>query len=62
MLPGKKFEVQRNFNANTTLVALFEIRFRSLFSGDEKRKQCSKVKAKPWDLLQQICSREERSF
>ena len=25
------FEVQRNFSVNTTLVALFEIRFRSLF-------------------------------
>ena len=28
---GKTNEAQRNFNANTTFVALFEIRFRSLF-------------------------------
>ena len=37
------FEVQRNFNANTTLVALFEIRFRSLFFDVDKRRQCSEV-------------------
>ena len=37
---GKRnFEVQRKFNANTTLVALFEIRFRSLFFDVEKRRQ-----------------------
>ena len=31
------FEVQINFSANTTLVALFEIRFRSLFLDLEKK-------------------------
>ena len=45
------FEVQKKFNANTTLVALFEIRFRSLFLDVEKRRQCSEVEAIPWDLL-----------
>ena len=44
-------EVQRNFNASTILVALFEIYFRSLFFDVEKRRQCSKVTAMPWDLL-----------
>ena len=32
------FEVQRNFNAKTTLIALFEIRFSSLLFDVEKRK------------------------
>ena len=41
------FEVQKKFNANTTLVALFEIRFRSLFLDVEKRRQCSEVAAIP---------------
>ena len=41
------FEVQRGFNANTTLVALFEIHFRSLFFDVEKRRQCSEVIAIP---------------
>ena len=45
------FEVQRRFNTNTTLVALFKIRFRSLFFDVEKRRQCSEVTAIPWDLL-----------
>ena len=38
------FEAKRNYNANTTLVALFEIRFRSLTS---KKMQCSEVTAIP---------------
>ena len=33
------FEGQRNFNANTTLTAFFEICFRSLFFDVEKRRQ-----------------------
>ena len=40
-----KFEAQRNFNANTTLVAFFEIRFRSLYFDAEKRRQCNEVTA-----------------
>ena len=52
------FEVQRNFKDNTAVVALFEIRFRSLFFDVGKRRQSSEVKAIPWDLLQQSCSRE----
>ena len=48
MLLGKKdFEVQINFNANTTLVALFEICFRSLFLGVNKKRQCSEVMSIP---------------
>ena len=45
------FEAQRNFDASTILVALFEICFRSVFFDVEKRRQCSKVTAMPWDLL-----------
>ena len=45
------FEVQRNFNGNTTLVALFEICFRPLFFDVEKRRQCSEVTAMPSHLL-----------
>ena len=37
------FEVQRNFNVNSTLVALFEIHCRSLFFDVEKRRQYSEV-------------------
>ena len=37
------FENQRNFNANSALVAFVEIRFRSLFFGVEKRRQYSEV-------------------
>ena len=44
---GKKnFHVQGNFNANTTTLALFEIRFRSLLFDVEKNKIISEVKAK----------------
>ena len=39
-------------NANTTLVALFEICFRSLSFDVEKRRQCSEVKAIAWFLVQ----------
>ena len=35
------FEVQRKFNANTTLVTPLDIHFRSLFFEVEKRVQCS---------------------
>ena len=52
------FEVQINFNAKTTLTALFEIHFRFLFFDVEKRRQCSEVTAILWDLLWQFCSRE----
>ena len=45
------FEVQRNFNANTTLVRLSEIHFRSLFFDVKKRRQCSEITPIPWDLL-----------
>ena len=41
------FEVERNFNANPRLVALFEIRFRSLLFDVEKRRQCSEDTAIP---------------
>ena len=44
------FEVQRNFNANATLVALFTIRFRSLFFDIKTRRQCSQVTAILCDL------------
>ena len=40
-----KFEIQRNFNINTTLVALFEIRVRSLLFDVKKRSQYSEVTA-----------------
>ena len=45
------FEVQRNFNANITLVALFKISFRSLFLDIEKKK-----------TMQWSCSNTLRSF
>ena len=52
MLLGKsKLWGAEKFQCYTTLVALFEIRFRSLFFDVEKRRQCSEVKAIPWDLL-----------
>ena len=35
----------------TTLVALFQIRFRSLFFDVEKGRQCSEVTTIPWNLL-----------
>ena len=56
LLGNKNFEVQRNFSANTTLVALFEVRFRSLFFDVEKI-QCSKVSAIPRDItfVQERC-------
>ena len=41
------FEFQRNFNANTKLVALFENHFRSLFFDVEKKRQCSEVTSIP---------------
>ena len=37
------FEDQINFNANTTLVAFFEMELRFLFFHVEKRRQYSKV-------------------
>ena len=52
------FEVQRNFNADTTLLAFFEIGFRSLCFNFEKRRQYSEVTAIPWDLLQHIWSKD----
>ena len=59
MLLGKnKLWSPEKFQCYTTLVALFEFRFRSLFFDVEKRRQCSEVMAIPWDLLQQICSGE----
>ena len=51
-------EVHRNFNANITLVALFEILFRSFFFDVENRRHCNEVMAIPWNLLWQICSIE----
>ena len=52
MLLGKnKLWGPEKFQCYTTLVALFEIRFRSLFFDVEKRRQCSEVTAIPWDLL-----------
>ena len=47
--------VQRNVTANTTLLALFKIHFRSLFFDVKNRRQCGEVTAIPWDLLLQIC-------
>ena len=47
LLGKTNFEVQRNFSANTALVVLFEIRFRSLFFEVEKRRQYNEVKAIP---------------
>ena len=41
------FEVQINFNVNTTLVAFFKIRLSSLYFDMEKRRQCSEVTAIP---------------
>ena len=43
------FEVQRS--ANTALVALSEICFRTVYFDVKKRRQCSEVRAMPWDLL-----------
>ena len=37
--------MQGNFSANTALVALFEIHFKSLFFDVEKRRQWSEVTA-----------------
>ena len=52
MLLGKnKLWGPAKFQFKTTLVALFEIRFRSLFFDVEKRRQCSEVTTIPWDLL-----------
>ena len=52
MLLGKnKFWGPEKFQCYTTLVALSEIRFKSLFLEVEKRRQCSEVTAIPWDLL-----------
>ena len=39
----KSFEVQSNFNTNTTLGALFEIRFKSFFFDIEKSRQCGEL-------------------
>ena len=51
MLLGKnKLWSSEKFQCYTTFVALFEIRFRSLFFDAEKRRQCSEVTAIPWDL------------
>ena len=50
MLLGKNkldLKGQKNFNANTTMAVLFEIRFRSLFFDFEKRRQSTKVTAIP---------------
>ena len=41
----KKIEIQRNFNINTKLVALFEIRVRSLLFDVKERSQYSEVTA-----------------
>ena len=41
MLLGKNFEVQKNLNANTTLVTFFEIRFKSLFFDIKKSRTYS---------------------
>ena len=38
------FEVYRNFNANTALVALFEIRFESLFFDVKKEDNAEKFR------------------
>ena len=51
MLLGKnKLWGPEKFKCYTTLVALFEIRFRSLFFDVEKRRQYSEVTAIHWDL------------
>ena len=39
------FEVQINCNASTTLLAFFEICFRSVFFYIKKRRQCGEVTA-----------------
>ena len=36
------------------LIALFEIRFKSLFFDVKKRRQCSEVKTIPWDFFQTV--------
>ena len=50
LLGKKKLWGPEKFQRYTTLVALFEIRCRSLFFDVEKRRQCSEVTAIPWDL------------
>ena len=52
MLLGKnKIWGPEKFQCYTTLVAPFEIRFRSLFSDVEKRRQYSDFSTIPLDLL-----------
>ena len=56
MLLGKKSLRSRVIS----MVALFEIRFRSLFFDVEKRRPCSEVTAIPWDLFNRFV--QERCF
>ena len=51
LLRKNKIWGPEKFQCYTTVVALFEIRFRSLFFDVEKIRQCSEVKTIPWDLL-----------
>ena len=41
------FEVHRNLSANNTLVAVFEICFKTQFYNVEKRRKCSEITATP---------------
>ena len=51
LLRKNKLYDPEKFKCHTTLVALFEIRFRSFFFEVEKRRQCSEVTAIPGDPL-----------